>query len=61
VDLNALLSQHQIALIKMTDALSPDAREWAGTCADYYADRISVLRDRLGVPVRTFDFRQLAT
>jgi hypothetical protein len=60
MDLNHLLSEHQIALIKMTDSHDPDVRDWAGTCADYYAGRIAVLRERLGIPVPAFDFRQLA-
>lgn len=60
MDLNLLLSEHQIALIKMSDASDVPTREWAGVCADYYAGRITALRERLDVPMRTFDFRQLA-
>lgn len=60
MDLNQLLSEHQIALIKMADACDMPTREWAGVRADYYADRITILREKLEVPVRTFDFRQLA-
>ncbi|MDB5726544.1 MAG: hypothetical protein JWQ16_3298 [Novosphingobium sp.] len=60
MNLNYLLSEQQIALIKMTDSHDPDVRDWAGTCADYYAGRITVLRERMEIPVRTFDFRNLA-
>jgi len=60
MDLYHLQSEHQIALITMTDSHDPDVRDWAGTCADYYAGRITVLRERLEIPVRTFDFRKFA-
>jgi hypothetical protein len=57
LDLNHLLSEHQIALIRMMDSPDPAARDWAGTCVDYYAGRITVLRERLGIPVRPAGFR----
>lgn len=60
MDLNQLLSEHQIALIRMSDSSDMPTREWAGACADYYAGRITALRERLEVPVRTFNFRQIA-
>jgi hypothetical protein len=60
VDLNKLLYQHQVALIRMTDRSDHGARTWAGVCADYYAGQIVALRDRLGVPVRTFNHRELS-
>ena len=60
MNLNHLQSEHRIALIKMTDSHDPDVRDWAGACADYYAGRITDLRERLEIPVRTFDFRNHA-
>jgi hypothetical protein len=58
MDLNNLLSCHQIALIEMTEAPSRATRRWAGERADYYAERIVALRVRLGLPIPPFDFRQ---
>lgn len=57
MDLNSLFFQHQIALLDLAHAPDVAARRVADDCAA----RIGALRDRLGVPSRTFDFRQLAT
>jgi hypothetical protein len=58
MDLNKLLSCHQVALIDMMEAPSRAARRWAGERADFYAGRIIALRKRLDLPIRPFDFRQ---
>ena len=58
MDLNKLLSLHQIALIDMMEAPSRTARKWAGGRADYYAGRIIAIRKRLGLAPSRFDFRQ---
>jgi hypothetical protein len=54
VDLNKLLASHQVALIEMANDPSAEARSWAGERADYFADRIIDLRDRLGAPHANF-------
>jgi hypothetical protein len=58
MDLNKLLSCHQVALIDMMEAPSRAARCWAGERADYYSGKIIALRKRLGLPIRPFDLRQ---
>jgi hypothetical protein len=60
MNLNHLQSEHRLALTKMTDSHDPDVRDLAGACADYYAGRITDLRERLEIPVRAFDFRNYA-
>lgn len=46
-DWNQLLFDHQVALIDEKNAVSHEARQWAGSCADFYADRIDSFRARL--------------
>jgi hypothetical protein len=48
LDLNELLSRHQIALIAMAHAPTVPGREWAEECADYYATCIVTARRKLG-------------
>lgn len=55
MDLNALLYHHQRALMDLAGGADSAAREWAGVRADHYAGQLVRLRQRMGVPVRTFD------
>ena len=48
MDLNELLSRHQVALIDMANGPSPAVRAWAEVRADYYAECIISLRTHLG-------------
>jgi hypothetical protein len=48
LDLNELFSRHQIALIKMSHAVSLPSRVEAEECSDYYADCIASARRTLG-------------
>lgn len=58
MDLNKLLSCHQVALIDMMEAPSRAAKRWAGERADYYSGKIIALRKRLGLPIHPFDLTQ---
>jgi hypothetical protein len=58
MDLNELLSRHQLALIEMTNARCAEARRWAGERADYFANRIVEVREQMGLASRPFDFRR---
>lgn len=49
MDLNELLSRHQIALIEMSYAPTLAGRARAEECADYYAARVTSLSRRQGV------------
>ena len=48
MDLNHLLSQHQVALHDLGASVSPEGRRWAGLRADYYAAQIRKTRDGFG-------------
>lgn len=44
MDLNKLLSLHQVALYNQTASSSRDERRWASECAAFYAGEIAGLR-----------------
>ena len=48
MDLNKLLSRHQVALYNQTAAASREERRWASLCAAFYADEIGTLRRSFG-------------
>ena len=45
MDLNHLLSQHQVALHDLGASVSLEGRRWAGLRADFYAGEIRQTRD----------------
>lgn len=48
MDLNHLLSQHQVALHDLGASVSLEGRRWAGLRADFYAGEIRKTRDGFG-------------
>jgi len=48
MDLNRLLSEHQVALHDLAAGASPEGRRWAGLRADYYAEEIRKTRTVFG-------------
>ena len=48
MDLNKLLSRHQVALYNQTAGTSCEERRWASLCATFYADEIGKLRSSFG-------------
>lgn len=48
MDLNILLSRHQVALYNQTASVSRDQRRWASLCAEFYAGEICKLRRSVG-------------
>jgi hypothetical protein len=60
MDLGKLFNCHRAALIDSAEGPNAEARQWAEECADYYGRRLVAMRDRLEVPIPTFDHRHVA-